>query len=355
MFRFRGVAAAGMTLVVMAALTGCASMIPSRHSFGVRPDVPVGEPSTEVKAGCETTHPAEAKQKAEVYVACLAFDSVVKWSADLEEAYRARTSLNRWAIYVGGTLGLAAAAASGALGAASAAGVGTLALLGISGGFSAAFFGFLNNGDLAHMYTVAAGEVATARSEARKTVDEAIAAKTNVASTYFSQAGALRVAVTTARNKLELTRTSDAMLAIRRAQTEREHLQEEIDKQKAAKAFQVLVKGQIIAIDDTAGAPVTAVTIGTGKTVVLTVDNVNLDGLSKDDLRVVLGERKTGERRILVEGTSLPDMTKPTKWKVMFTAPGTLPVPDVKEYSLTLIYGGETAATSTGTVKLKYN
>ena len=48
-------------------------------------------------------------------------------------------------------------------------------------------------------------------------------------------------------------------------------------------------------------------------------------------------------------------MTKPTKWKVMFTAPGTLPVPDVKEYSLTLIYGGETAATSTGTVKLKYN
>ena len=101
-----------------------------------------------------------------------------------------------------------------------------------------------------------------------------------MASTYFSQAGALRVAVTTARNKLELTRTSDAMLAIRRAQTEREHLQEEIDKQKAAKAFQVLVKGQIIAIDDTAGAPVTAVTIGTGKTVVLTVDNVNLDGLS---------------------------------------------------------------------------
>ena len=176
-----------------------------------------------------------------------------------------------------------------------------------------------------------------------------------MASTYFSQAGALRVAVTTARNKLELTRTSDAMLAIRRAQTEREHLQEEIDKQKTAKAFQVLVKGQIIAIDDTAGAPVTAVTIGTGKTVVLTVDNVNLDGLSKDDLRVVLGERKTGERRILVEGTSLPDMTKPTKWKVMFTAPGTLPVPDVKEYSLTLIYGGETAATSTGTVKLKYN
>ena len=145
------------------------------------------------------------------------------------------------------------------------------------------------------------------------------------------------------------------MLALQRAQAERGHLLEEIDKVKTAKAFQVLVKGQITAIADTAGAALTPLTIGAGKTVVLTVDNVNLEGLSKDDLSIVLGERKTGERRIPVERTSLPDMTNPTKWKVMFTAPGTLPVPDVKEYSLTLIYGEGTAATSTGTVKLKYN
>ena len=240
MFSSRAVSGAALALALITALTGCASIIPSRHSFGVRPDVPVGAPSPEVEKGCETQHPDEAqknkdKKNGEVYRACLAFESVVKWSADLEEAYRTRTSLNRWAVYVAGTLGLATAAASGGLAAAGAAGAGTLGLLGISGGFSSGFFGFLNNGELAQMYTIAAGKIATARSEARKLVEDALAAKSNVASTYFSQTGVLRVEVTKARNELELARTSEAMAAILRAKHERDQIEKELKGQEKPK------------------------------------------------------------------------------------------------------------------------
>jgi hypothetical protein len=324
--------------VLTTALSGCA--VPSRHSFGVRPDVPVGAPAPEIDAGCKIKHPDTATEE---YRGCLDFNSVVKWSADLEEAYRARTTLNRWAIYVAGTLGLATVAASGGLAAATAAGVGTLALLSISGGFSTGFFAFLNNGELANMYTIAAGEVATARSDARKLVEEALAAKSNVAYAYFSQTAVLRVAVTNARNKLETARTSDAMAAILRAQHERDQLQKEIDKVKTARAAQVLLKGQITAITDS------AVAIGTPKALVLTVENINLDGISKDELKILLGDHK-----IAVEVTSLPDMTKPTTWKVKFTAPGTPPKPDVKVYSPSLLLGEATMATAPG-VTLTYN
>jgi len=232
MLSSRAVNGTALALALMTVLTGCASFIPSRHSFGVRPDVPIGDPLPEVKAGCAAAHPNEAQKNSEVYVACLAFDSVVKWSADLEEAYRARTSLNRWAIYLAGTLGLATVAVSGGLAAASAAGVGTLALLSISGGFSSGFFGFLNNGELAQMYTIAAGEIATARSNSRKLVNDALGAKSNVASMYFDQAGVLRVAVTSARNKLEIARTSEAMAAILRAKHEREELLKQLEQEK---------------------------------------------------------------------------------------------------------------------------
>jgi hypothetical protein len=330
--------------VLTTALSGCA--LPSRYSFGVRPDVPVGAPAPEIDAGCKTMHPGTA---AEEYRGCLDFNSVVKWSADLEEAYRSRATLNRWAIYVAGTLGLATVAASGGLAAASAAGVGTLALLSISGGFSTGFFAFLNNGELANMYTIAAGEIATARSDARRLVDETLAAKGNVAHAYFSQTAVLRVAVTNARNKLETARTSDAMAAILRAQHERDQLQKEIDKVKTARTAQVLLKGQITAIADPAGVAATQLAIGTPKALVLTVENVNLDGISKDELRVLLGDHK-----IAVEVSSLPDMTKPTTWKVKFTAPGTPPKPDVKVYSPSLLLGEATMATAPSAT-LTYN
>lgn len=335
-----GTAVAALTIT----LSGCA--IPSRHSFGVRPDVPAGAPAPEIDAGCKIKHPDTATEE---YRGCLDFNGVVKWSADLEEAYRARTTLNRWAIYVAGTLGLATVAASGGLAAASAAGVGTLALLSISGGFSTGFFTFLNNGELANMYTIAAGEVATARSDARKVVEEALAAKSNVAYAYFSQTAALRVAVTNARNKLETARTSDAMAAILRAQHEKDQLQKEIDKVKTARAAQVLLKGQITAITDSAGAAVATLAMGTPKALVLTVENVNLDGISKDELKIFLGDHK-----IAVEVTSLPDMTKPTTWKVKFTVPGTPPKPDVKVYSPSLLLGEATMATAPS-VTLSYN
>jgi hypothetical protein len=171
-----------MIVVVALATTvsGCASL-PSRHSFGVRPDVPVGGASPEVTKGClEAEGLATDKspdKPTNEYRGCLAFNTVVEWSANLEEAYRSRATHNRWWIYVAGTLGLATVGASAGLAAAGAATLGTIALLGVSGGFTAGFFGFLDNSHLADIYTIAADEIATTRSDARKKVADALSKK----------------------------------------------------------------------------------------------------------------------------------------------------------------------------------
>ncbi|HKX05197.1 MAG TPA: hypothetical protein VJX71_22075 [Methylomirabilota bacterium] len=103
------------------------------------------------------------------------FEGVQQWSADMEESYLARSSQNRWWIYVAGTLGLATVAASGGLAAAGAVGLGTIALLNVSGGFATGFFAVLNNSDLATAYTLAASDIATARSEATQRIEEVLA------------------------------------------------------------------------------------------------------------------------------------------------------------------------------------
>src|SRR5882724_2458591 len=147
-------------------LCGCGHM-PSRYSFGVRPDVTPSEPPPDtVVEKCLRRHPTSAgagviakTATTPDQIACVEFEGVQQWSADMEESYLARSTQNRWWIYVAGALGLATVAASGGLAAAGAVGLGTIALLNVSGGFATGFFAVLNNSDLATIYTLAAADI----------------------------------------------------------------------------------------------------------------------------------------------------------------------------------------------------
>ena len=61
------------------------------------------------------------------------------------EAYRARASLNEWAIYVAGTIALAGLSVVSGLGIAAEASTEAIGLVGVSTGFTSGFFGFINN------------------------------------------------------------------------------------------------------------------------------------------------------------------------------------------------------------------
>jgi hypothetical protein len=346
MSRWRAIYLTPIVVGILLMSSGCAHM-PSRHSFGIRPDVSPSEPPPDaVVEKCKRRHSSTSAPQE--YVACLEYGSVQQWSADLEESFFARASQNRWWIYVAGALGLATVAASGGLAAAGAVGLGTIALLNVSGGFATGFFAVLNNSDLAAMYTLAANDIATARSEAERQVEAMLSTQTGVVATYYTQASVLRTAVTNARRKLEDARTTSAVTALARAQKEKDDLQGEINKQKMARAARVYVKGEVKAISDARMNPLPAIGGGTSQVAVLTVDHVNLDGISKDDLTVVIGGRK-----LPVDAVGLPDVTKPTSWRLSFTPPASPPKPGEKEYAPVVLIDDQELATAP-TVRLKY-
>ncbi len=141
----RGRTRAVVILLLACAITGCASV---RANMGVRP----GEPAM----GASRT-PEEQ---------CTEYQQYATYAQQLQEAYHARASQNRWWIYVAAITGLGVAAATGGLVAASAVGAGTVALLTLSGGFTAGVFGTLDNPELAKVYTLAANSVDTSLQKA---------------------------------------------------------------------------------------------------------------------------------------------------------------------------------------------
>lgn len=346
MSRWRAIYLTPVVVGILLMSSGCAHM-PSRHSFGIRPDVSPSEPPpAAVVEKCGRRHDVTPPGTSPAYVACLEYEGVQQWSADLEESYFARATQNRWWIYVAGTLGLATVAASGGLAAAGAVGLGTIALLNVSGGFATGFFAVLNNSDLAAMYTLAANDIASARTEAARQVDAVLGIQTGVIATYYAQASTLRTAVTSARRKLEDARTTSAVTALARAQKEKDDLRDEINKLKTARAARVYVKGEVKAISDVNGKALPDIEGGASQSV-LTVVNVNLDGFSKDELSVVIGGRK-----FPVDGFR-QDFANPTSWDIRFTPPASQPKPGEKEYAPVVLIDDQELATAP-TVRLKY-
>jgi hypothetical protein len=123
--------------VLLALLSGC-----SRTQIGIRPNEPART----------------------LYSPCADLKNQVDYAKDLSEAYRSRASLNRFAIYAAGILGLGTAAATGGLGAAGAAAL-TLTLLSVSGGFATGSVAVIQNDQLADCYTSAANDLDTGVSK----------------------------------------------------------------------------------------------------------------------------------------------------------------------------------------------
>ena len=247
-------------LVVVASLTGCASL---RPSLGVRP------PRPDATYGVSTVDP------------CMRLDDYVNYSRDLQEAYHSRATQNRWWIYVAGTLGLATIAASGGL-AAAAASTTTIAIVAISGGFYSSFFAFLGNDALAEVYTAAANSVDDAIADAALNKADA----DRCAAAYV----ALVKGVSAAATQLEEARTTSAVAALKRANAEKATLSAQKDiALKALHAAQTKSSVVVISPPSITGIDTTdPIDPASPVPVTLTVSNVNFDTIARVDLKVKL-------------------------------------------------------------------
>jgi hypothetical protein len=312
-------------VVVSTALVGCAH---SRRDlwlqhFGVRPD----EPRIAVPGA--TTDPDTAPTKI-----CDVYTDYVQYAQQLQEAYHARATQNRFWIYAAGIIGLGAAAASGGL-AAAAAGATTIALVAISGGFAAGSFAAIDNSELAKVYTSAANKIDAALIAADR--EQRTDTNTPPATGCRLALATLKDGVFEARTTLELARTNNALGALIRAKDEQKNLTKLIEAVEEASPTRVTVTGRITEID--------ATTKATFPEVVLTVDNVQLDRVAAADVKVLVGT---------ADGVGVQGITKTAEftYTVRFKAPD-IPGSSGKEFPVTLLVG-KSRERVTATDKLKY-
>ena len=312
-------------LVVVASLTGCASLSPS---LGVRPTRP------DATYGVSTVDP------------CMRLDAYVNYSRDLQEAYHSRATQNRWWIYVAGTLGLATIAVSGGL-AAAAASTTAIAIVAISGGFTSSFFAFLGNDVLAGNYTTAANSV-----------DLAIAAAA-VNKADSDQCAAAYVAlvkgVSAAATQLEEDRTTSAVAALKRANAEKATLSKQNDI--ALKALRdAQIRSSVVVSSPASIKAIKPDSINPAKPpelVTLIVENVNFDTVARVDLKVKLVSDGVA---IQVDAPPAPTGRQPNEYEVRFMPPKDPPSPQPPDgYSPELVVQGlQGSFTIRGNVKLKY-
>jgi hypothetical protein len=308
-------------LVVVASLTGCASLSPS---LGIRP------PRPDATYGVSTVDP------------CMRLDAYVNYSRDLQEAYHSRASQNRWWIYVAGTLGLATIAVSGGL-AAAAASTTAIAIVAISGGFTSSFFAFLGNDVLAGNYTAAANSVDDAIAAAAVSKADA----DRCAEAYV----ALVKGVSAAATQLEEDRTMSAADALKRANAEKATLSRQ--KDIALRDLQAAQTESSIALPrlppSITGIDPSSINPASPVPVTLTVSNVN-DNITRFDLKVKLDG-------VAIQVDAPPAATdRPNVYKVKFMPPKDPPSPQPPDgYSPELVVQGlQGSVTIRGNVKLKY-
>ena len=114
---------------------------------------------------------------------------LVDYAHQLSEAYRARASANRFAVYVAGVAAIGTAAAIGGLASSGTSDPGTIATISLSGATLAAVMMLFDNQGLAGIYTVAANRI-----------DTAVVARPVSCEALLNE-------ITAARNELEAART----------------------------------------------------------------------------------------------------------------------------------------------------
>lgn len=240
-------------------------MSPYTRYFGVRPDGP------EMFQNNSTSIPAECdKLEAHATAACLRYVGYVKWAEETDQAYRSRATMNRWSVYVAGTIALGALATVGGLGVVGAAASETVGLLSVSTGFTSGFFGLLNNSERAGFYTRAANEIALARSEAEREIGPERKAEEYTTAAHF-----LAEAMSQWTTWLETQRSEAAVAAanseeVKKANNEIADLRREIRFAKIVKA------ATLVNIDPKEG------TETENPTVTLTTNGIDLEEYTED-------------------------------------------------------------------------
>lgn len=240
-----------LLLVVSLSNAGCYTMYP--RYLGVRPDAPDITPRPRVVEECARRHPSPSPPAADpTRTACEQYLDHVLWAQQLAESYRTRATMNEWAIYLAGTIALAGLSVVGGLGVAAAASVETIGLIGVSTGFTAGFFGFMNNPRRAGFYTDAANKISTALASGTQVVADPTKPNYDLATQQLASA------ISTAANNLEKERFEAARDAARSAEVA-----------DAQEKLRVLQTGLLVSLDQTSGQQGTAV--------VATVAGVDMD------------------------------------------------------------------------------
>ena len=202
-----------VSLFFLTSMTGCATT--SFPMMGIRPDYPNLSPSPEVVEWCKSL--ADGAKPS-----CLMYRNYHEYANTLSASYRSRATLNEWALYFAGLVGLSGLTATAGLAAANA-GIQALRIVPLITGFVSGTTAIAENKDKALNYTNAANSI-----------DEAIdAAERMVASRqdYTAAFEQLSQTVTKAKNELESSRVE---LAARDKQIEKlveEKIKEKLPKQ----------------------------------------------------------------------------------------------------------------------------
>lgn len=206
---------AAVTYILIAALSsGCASTgIPV---LGVRPNQPPVSYSDDIIARCERDEPDKSGAN---HRDCLYFYNILDWGQDLSDAYRTRATWNEWGLYTAGVVGLAVVGSLAGLAAFNQAGSDAAKIIPLVGGFVSGVSAVFDNKGKAAAYTEAANTIDSALAEARASVKTA---------EYRPAANTLYGKVTTAKNSLEIKRSTfaDVQERLKKAEEEIKQIKE---------------------------------------------------------------------------------------------------------------------------------
>ena len=139
--------------LVLTLLAGCASL-------GVRPDF-VDYENSKAKETCQSRHGTQT----DPLPACVEYETMRRYAAELQEAYESRASINRYAIWVGGIAALASVGALAGLAAFGLAGSDAAKIIPLAGTFVGGSIIFSQSDQKAIAYDQAAMDVADAINE----------------------------------------------------------------------------------------------------------------------------------------------------------------------------------------------
>ena len=217
------------------------AVFPGCASFGVVPDrldsnfKELAQDTCTEQHGNWVSKELQVDKGAKAYKACLEYERAVQWGNELKEAYRARSSMNRYAIWVSGAIALGAVGSLAGLAAFSLAGSDAAKIIPLAAGFVGGLFGLSQNSGKADAYTKATEGISNALVKANGIIRQT--GRTEVS--YGAAEGILVESISKSqidldKAKIELTPNEQ------RLSSEADRLQEKIDKLEAAEAFKSL-------------------------------------------------------------------------------------------------------------------